>query len=127
MKQKALKILDNEIHDFETREQIKKELWNNIVFAEFNEIYKQIKPKKRNPQIYKEILQKAESANKAGKIWNKKFQGFYLHKGKIYFIKLYPSQYIYFRQYNVENFLKGINELIKKRPKLLEKLIEPFL
>jgi len=118
-------ILYDKINNIETQEQTKKELWNNVVFDEFNKIYEELKPTKKDSQV-EETSQVAETTNKAGQVWNKRHKGFYFHNDKIYFIELCPDlsmPTVHFRQYDITNFLKGINELNKKKSKLLATFI----
>lgn len=95
----------------ESRE-IQTELWNKIVFPEFNNIYLQIRRQKNNGSITNQINEDAKGAHLAGILWNEKFEHFRFYNSHVYYLELRPGLSqpdLIFRKYSVEYFCKEIS------------------
>jgi len=93
-------------------QKVQTELWNKIVFPEFNAIYLQIRPKNNNEDISDKINRDSESAHLAGIIWNEKFEHYRYYNGCIYYLELKPGLSqpdLIFRKYSAERFCKEIS------------------
>jgi len=121
--------------DFLKREKICAELWNSIVYPEFDSIFKKLKESSEFDSLDKnseaeKMLQRSMIGRKAGMIWNKKFEHFRFYKNYIYYLELNgPQPSLLFERYSVENFCKQVDRMrndlqnLYKRKELLETII----
>lgn len=110
--------------DILSRQEIKKNLWNDVIFTEFDSILMGLKPDFTNGKKMSAVdtindLHKKQ--NEAAIIWNKKFSHFRFYNNNIYFIELINDAIsmpdVHFIRYNINSFLSIIwsflNEYVK--------------
>ena len=123
--------IDYYAKDFSVKNQekiieISNKLNQNLVGPEIKEIMADNKNfKERVPKKAVELIRQFEkNPSLAATFWNDTYNHYRYFNNKIYYIEvrsdaLLPS--IYFIEYDIENFCKGVNELCKTNSALLEK------
>ena len=116
---KNFQPLYNQNVEFSESQKIQTDLWNYVVFPEFNDIYEKIKKPKKD-SVVDEVLQRSEDSNKAGVIWNKEFEHYRFYENHIYYIELAPSlsmPTLAFKKWTVENFCKEVGRAERESEK----------